>query len=50
LSSNCHRLIASGKADIDFMVTHHFPFENPRGLRLSLPATDGVVKAMITLE
>jgi L-iditol 2-dehydrogenase len=43
--------IASGKADIDFMVTHHFPFEKTQeAFDLVAGYRDGVVKAMITLE
>ena len=43
--------IASGKAKIDFMVTHHFPFEKTQeAFDLVAGYRDGVVKAMITLD
>jgi L-iditol 2-dehydrogenase len=43
--------IASGKADIDFMVTHHFPFDKTQeAFDLVAEYQDGVVKAMITFE
>lgn len=43
--------IASGKAKIDFMVTHHFPFEKTQeAFDLVAGYRDGVVKAIITLE
>ncbi len=43
-------LIASGKVDVDFMVTHHFPLEQTKqAFDLVAGYNDGVVKAMISL-
>ncbi|MBN1124682.1 MAG: alcohol dehydrogenase catalytic domain-containing protein [Sedimentisphaerales bacterium] len=43
-------LVASGKADVDFMVTHHFPFaQSKEAFDLVASYADGVVKAMIHL-
>lgn len=41
-------LIASGKADVDFMITHHFDLERTQeAFELVAEYRDGVVKAMI---
>ncbi len=43
-------LVASGRAKIDFMVTHHFSFEQTKqAFDLVAGYRDGVIKAMITL-
>lgn len=43
--------IASGKANLDYMVTHHFPFEKTQqAFDLVAGYKDGVIKAMITLD
>lgn len=43
--------IASRQAKIDFMVTHHFPFEKTQeAFDLVAGYKDGVVKAMVTLD
>jgi L-iditol 2-dehydrogenase len=42
--------IASGKANIDFMVTHHLPFEQTKqAFDLVAGYQDGVIKAIVTL-
>jgi L-iditol 2-dehydrogenase len=44
-------LIASGKVDVDFMITHHFPFERTQeAFDLVAGYRDGVVKAMIEVS
>ncbi|MEJ2705005.1 MAG: alcohol dehydrogenase catalytic domain-containing protein [Sedimentisphaerales bacterium] len=44
-------LIASGKVDVDFMITHHFPFERTQeAFELVAGYRDGVVKAMIEVS
>ena len=44
-------LLASGRIDADFMVTHHLPFEQCReAFDLVARYDDGVIKAMITME
>jgi L-iditol 2-dehydrogenase len=44
-------LIASGRAPVDFMITHHFPFERAQeAFDLVHTYGDGVVKAMIEVE
>jgi L-iditol 2-dehydrogenase len=41
-------LVASGKVNIDYMVTHHFPLqESQKAFDMVADYTDGVVKAMI---
>jgi L-iditol 2-dehydrogenase len=43
-------LIASGRVDVDFMVTHHFPLEETqKAFDLVACYKDGVIKAMITM-
>ncbi|MBN1817133.1 MAG: alcohol dehydrogenase catalytic domain-containing protein [Sedimentisphaerales bacterium] len=43
-------LVASGRADVDFMVTHHFSFDRSKeAFDLVASYADGVVKAMIHL-
>jgi len=43
-------LVASGEVDVDFMVTHHFPFERTQdAFELVAGYRDGVIKAMIKL-
>jgi L-iditol 2-dehydrogenase len=43
-------LVESGRAGVDFMVTHRFPFEQTReAFDLVADYRDGVVKAMITI-
>jgi L-iditol 2-dehydrogenase len=43
-------LIASGKVEIDFMITHHFPLEQTKkAFDLVADYRDGVVKALIEL-
>jgi L-iditol 2-dehydrogenase len=43
-------LIASGKVNVDFMVTHHFPLEDTqKAFDLVAGYQDGVIKAMITM-
>jgi L-iditol 2-dehydrogenase len=44
------KLIESGRAKVDFMVTHRFPFEKtPEAFELVANYRDGVVKAMIVM-
>ena len=44
-------LIASKKVDVDFMVTHEYPFDKSReAFDLVAGYKDGVVKAMITMD
>jgi L-iditol 2-dehydrogenase len=41
-------LVASGKVDVDFMITHHFPLERTQeAFELVAGYRDGVIKAMI---
>jgi L-iditol 2-dehydrogenase len=43
-------LIASGRVNVDFMVTHHFPLEETqKAFDLVAGYRDGVIKAMITI-
>jgi len=43
-------LIASGRVNVDFMVTHHFPLEETqKAFDLVAGYQDGVIKAMISL-
>ena len=43
-------LIASGKVNVDFMVTHHFPLEQTKdAFELVAGYRDGVIKAMINM-
>ena len=43
-------LIASGKVNVDFMVTHHFPLEETqKAFDLVAGYEDGVIKAMISM-
>lgn len=43
-------LIASGKVNVDFMITHHFPLERTQdAFELVAGYNDGVIKAMIEL-
>ena len=43
-------LVASGKANVDFMVTHHFPLEQTKdAFELVAGYRDGVIKAMIDI-
>ena len=43
-------LIASGKVNVDFMVTHHFPLEQTKdAFELVAGYRDGVIKAMISM-
>jgi len=43
-------LIASGKVNVDFMVTHHFPLEETqKAFDLVAGYHDGVIKAMISM-
>ena len=44
-------LIASGKVSVDFMITHHFPFERTQeAFDLVADYRDGVIKAMIEVS
>ena len=43
-------MVASGEVDIDFMVTHHFPFERTQdAFELVAGYRDGVIKAVIEM-
>jgi L-iditol 2-dehydrogenase len=43
-------LIASGKVNVDFMVTHHFPLEQTKeAFELLVGYRDGVIKAIISI-
>lgn len=43
-------LVASGKVDVDFMITHHFPLEQTKdAFELVAGYRDGVIKAIIDL-
>ena len=43
-------LIASGRVNVDFMVTHHFPLEETqKAFDLVADYRDGVIKAMIRI-
>ncbi len=43
-------LIASGKVDVDFMITHHFPLEQTKdAFELVAGYRDGAIKAMIRI-
>lgn len=43
-------LVASGKVDVDFMITHHFPLERTKdAFELVAGYRDGVIKAIIDL-
>ena len=50
-TQNAIDMVASGKVDVDFMITHHFPLERTKdAFELVAGYRDGVIKAMINVS